>query len=855
VNFSLHSDGKLYVFYFICPSLFVPLYVHGEEFYFDAQTFKGYSFAQNLEQFNQDEIPPGEYQVDVYVNEKQIKGPSRIKFKLLPGFASTQPCFTVQLAREMRIKSASSSADLGICTPITYWVKAAKWEFDQAALRLKFIVPEADLIKVPRGYVPPSEWDKGISAFFIRHNTNYVWSENRVTGYTYDYLWSGITGGFNVADWQLRHQGNLRMVKTKQKNQIRYDAVRTWVQHPVPALGSIVMLGDNTTDSSQFGSLAFNGFRINNDKRMFPQSQRSYAPEVRGIASTTARVVVSQSGKVIYETTVSPGPFRINDLYNTKSQGDLKVDVFEANGKHSSFTVPYSSVPESVRPGFWNYSISLGRVRQFYQVNNYFFEGLLQRGISNQFTVTTGARLAADYQAWLLGGVFATRYGAVGFNAAYSDTRTELDKNLRGWRAELSYSKSFVTGTNVVLAAYRYSTKGYRDLPDVLGVRRQYKTSTRYTSDTLHQKNSLSMTLSQNLRDYGIISLSASTSDYYGNKSRISQMQLGYSNSWRNISYSLNFARQRTAWNWNRSRFDAFRGYTLNSAQKKTTENTVSLNVSIPLDWGNKTTNIGFSYNQSGHNTNSGMAVSGPIGGQNKMFYSLYGGVETMKGGSHRFSTFGGSIQRSTSFGGFNANYAQGFGYRQAGIGMSGTMLIHSGGLTLGPYTGETFALIHADGAEGSRIFNGQGAEIDWNGYGILPSLMPYQENTVSLDASSLDNRVELRNGSQRIVPYAGAIGRLQFLTLRGQPVLINLTNTSERSLPMGAEVRDAGNTVIGIVGQGGQLYARVSQPSGVLEVSWGKGDERRCFVSYQITGRKNEDIVMLNGQCKKKKN
>jgi outer membrane usher protein FimD/PapC len=39
--------------------------------------------------------------------------------------------------------------------------------------------------------------------------------------------------------------------------------------------------------------------------------------------------------------------------------------------------------------------------------------------------------------------------------------------------AEASYSRTFDTGTNLVLAAYRYSTSGFRDLQDVLGVRRQ----------------------------------------------------------------------------------------------------------------------------------------------------------------------------------------------------------------------------------------------------------------------------------------------------------------------------------------------------------------------------------------------
>ncbi len=45
----------------------------------------------------------------------------------------------------------------------------------------------------------------------------------------------------------------------------------------------------------------------------------------------------------------------------------------------------------------------------------------------------------------------------------------------QGWRAELSYeSKTFTTGTNGA-GGMIYSTNGFRDLQDVLGVRRKAK--------------------------------------------------------------------------------------------------------------------------------------------------------------------------------------------------------------------------------------------------------------------------------------------------------------------------------------------------------------------------------------------
>ncbi|WAH61534.1 fimbria/pilus outer membrane usher protein (plasmid) [Pseudomonas silvicola] len=172
-------------------------------------------------------------------------------------------------------------------------------------------------------------------------------------------------------------------------------------------------------------------------------------------------------------------------------------------------------------------------------------------------------------------------------------------------------------------------------------------------------------------------------------------------------------------------------------------------------------------------------------------------------------------------FGAVRANYGQGDHYLQVGLGMSGTLLLHRGGLTAGPYTSDTFALIHAEGAQGATVQNGQGAVIDYNGYALLPSLTPYRENTVSLNTLHMRADAELNGGSQRVVPYAGAVSQVSFATLRGTAVLISLNTTEGMAPPMGAEVRDASNTVIGVVGQGSQLYARVPHDSGSLQISW----------------------------------
>src|SRR5256885_9527612 len=107
-------------------------------------------------------------------------------------------------------------------------------------------------------------------------------------------------------------------------------------------------------------STSFRGIRLNSDDRMLPDSQRGYAPLVRGVANTNARVTITQNGIKLYETTVAPGAFVINDLYPTGYGGDLQVSITEANGAVRSFAVPYAAVPLSLREGQDRYSLTAG---------------------------------------------------------------------------------------------------------------------------------------------------------------------------------------------------------------------------------------------------------------------------------------------------------------------------------------------------------------------------------------------------------------------------------------------------------------------------------------------------------------
>jgi outer membrane usher protein len=79
-------------------------------------------------------------------------------------------------------------------------------------------------------------------------------------------------------------------------------------------------------------------------------------PRLFAAPHSNALVVVRQNGYVIYQNTVAPGAFEINDLYPTGSSGDLQVTVKETDGSAISWCP--ASVPVLQREKNLRYSVT-----------------------------------------------------------------------------------------------------------------------------------------------------------------------------------------------------------------------------------------------------------------------------------------------------------------------------------------------------------------------------------------------------------------------------------------------------------------------------------------------------------------
>jgi outer membrane usher protein len=355
---------------------------------------------------------------------------------------------------------------------------------------------------------------------------------------------------------------------------------------------------------------------------------------------------------------------------------------------------------------------------------------------------------------------------------------------------------------------------------------------------------------------YGNVYLSGSTADYYDGSSRDTQLQFGYSNSWHSLSYNLSYSKQRST-HYNTPLYDGMQvpnhithENTHDIGRNIVNDNVLMLSVSVPLGRSPNAPYIsGFATHRSGddHGDSYQSGMSGTLGDDRTLSYSL----NASRDAQDQTTDWGGTLQKQLPSASLGATYAQGDNYRTASANARGAVVVHSGGVTFGPYLGDTFALIEAKGASGAEVRGGQGARIDRFGYALVPSLTPYRYNPVGLDPQGINDKAELVDTERQVAPYAGAAVKVTFKTLAGQALLIKARQSDGSLLPLGAAVKDDKGITIGVVGQGGQLYARANGDKGQMTVQWGDTPDKICRLPYDLKAFSGKQpLIRIEATC-----
>lgn len=765
-------------------------------------------------------VSPGDYVVDLYVNDDLV-GHTSVSFVSRPGSDNAVPRFDRALIERIGLDYSKLSpaqlaelekADSKDGIDLAKLADGATATFDMSDLRLDLSVPQALLTHTPRGYVSPQLWDAGVPSATLGYNLNTFHTAGAGGANTQTYL--GLNAGINVGNWHFRHNSSLSWQTNGPR---QYQSVATYVQHDLPSLKSQLTLGDAFTDGSLFDSIGIRGVQLESDDRMFPESMRGYAPDIRGIATSNAKVTVTQNGNKLYETTVAPGPFEINDLFPTGYGGNLQVTVTESDGSQHSFTVPYASIAQLLRPGRSRFDVAAGQVRDVQMAGHAnLVQATYQHGFNNFLTGYAGATASEGYMAGLLGAAVNTPIGAVALDVTQAKADIPGVAHKSGQSVRLAYSELVApTNTDLTVAAYRYSSKGFWALRDAL-LARQDVADGQDPNTIDRQRGQLQLTINQSFGDrWGSFYLSGSTLDYWNRSGSTTTYQAGYSNSLHvtgyDLSYNISLSRER----------DGYSGQVSNQLYGS---------VTIPLGHSEHVSTLSASFTRSGDGGLQGQeSINGTLGDSDQF---SYGANANQAENSY---TGGVNVQYRSPYATASASASAGSGYTQYSAGLTGALVAHPGGVTLANEMGDTMAVVEAKGAEGARITNVQGARIDSHGYAVVPYLSPYELDTIDIDPKGIPLDVELKSTSQEVAPRANSVVMVRFPTEIGRAAVISLHQPNGAPIPFGADVLDAKGRSVGMIGQGSRLFASGLEDKGKLTVKWGGENGNICSLSYQL--------------------
>lgn len=774
---------------------------------------------------NEGYIPPGVYALNLSLNNQELYNEISVPYYLKEiqnedGTQSTisLPCFSPKYVKLLGLTPAAieklDSWNDGQCTDFSR-LGGVELQGDLGLFHLNVMVPQPLLEYSDSTWLPPSRWDDGIAGLMVDYNASASTTRYQ-NGNKTQYASVNGTTGFNLGPWRLRadYQGSFNENQSQHttSRQTRFDWNRLYLYRALRDWRATLTLGENYINSDIFESWRYTGASLLSDERMLPPKLRGYAPEIRGIAETNARVTVTQQGRVLYESTVPAGPFTIQDL-DSSVRGTLDVAVTEQNGNVQRFQVNTAEVPYLTRPGQIRYKLVSGRPRiDMHKMEGPIFAaGEMSWGLSNRWSLYGGTILAGDYNALALGvGTDMLQFGTVSLDVTESmATLPDEDRKMgKSWR--VSYSKRFDDlNTDVQFAGYRFSERDYMTMDQYLESRyRDWKTG--------REKELYTVNLNKNFSELGSsasVSYSRRTywdkepSDYYS----ISYNQYFDAFDWKGLSVGVSAAR---------SDYDG------------RDNDSIYLRFSVPLDQGSVSYNGGYSNKR----VTQTVGYQGRVGELDN--YSLTAGM-TQGGGRSSEGQFSGYYSHQGQMANLSANVSSVSGdYSSVGVSAYGGLTVTAKGAALhsGGYNGSTRLMVDADGVADVPVDSGRTHTNAW-GIGVVSGISSFYRNTTRIDVNHMPDDVE---ATQSVVESAltdGAIGYRRFEVLKGERQFAVITQANGNYPPFGASIVNAKGRELGIISDGGLVWLSGVATGEKLDVTWSGKNQCSVTLPETLTG------------------
>ena len=739
-------------------------------------------------------VMSGAYSLAVHINKHEL--PDQTVVFTAPDDApqDSVACISPALMEQFALKDSAKKQ-------LRWWhdnqcldirsLEGTEMRINLGASALYISIPQAWLEYSSPDWDPPSRWDEGVSGLILDYDVN--GQSNSTEGKRHESL--GLTGtlGANLGAWRLRADMQGRTERSSgQATQRSFTWNRYYAYRAIAPLRSRLTVGEDYLSSSLFDSFLYAGANLASDDNMLPPNLRGYAPEVTGVATSNARVTVSQQGRLLYETQVASGPFRIQDISNAVN-GKLDVRVEELDGSVQEYQIDTASIPYLTRPGSVRYKLTAGRPSDGeHNVDGPLFAaGEFSWGVSNGWSLYGGGIGAQGYNSLALGaGRDLSALGAISVDVTQSNASLPQG-SLTGKSYRVSYSKRFDQyDSQITFAGYRFSQEDFMNMTEFLQSRDQQE---RFNK----AKEMYTVSLNKQFRNLGVsVFANYSHQTYWNNTANdrysVSASRYFDAGRFKNLSLSL------TAYN-NQSGTSSDRGGYL----------------SLSMPWGDGS----YSYNTSVNSTNTTHSATYSNRLNDETYYQLSGGTSRTGQSVSGFLNHEGDRTQLTA----NASYQPGE-YSSIGGSLQGgaTLTSHGAALHRSNVTGGTRLMLDTDGV-GDVPIRGRGPTTRTNYFGkaVISDINPYYRDEASIDLDNLGDNVEATRSITQATLTEGAIGYRKFDVISGTKAMAFITLPRGPSPPFGATVHNSRGQETGIVSDKGGVYLSGIKANEVMSVRW----------------------------------
>lgn len=718
--------------------------------------------------------------LDVTVNARQLKDIIRVE-KLADG-RLVLPAEAWSEARlrpsgeKLELADGGYGFDLDAVPGLTY-------KLDSGRLALFITAPaeafEANAIDQGSGDGMP--FNPAPPGFYFNYNLTGTRSADATLSYGAFLEGVAFNGmGSLVANGVLRGDDDRREI-------IRTD---TYVQKDLPGSMETLALGDTIGSGGAWSRpVRFGGIRWTRNFALRPGFFSFPMPSISGSAALPSTVDVLVNNQRQQIQPVEPGPFSIVHVPVVTGAGEINLVVRDMLGVETLVTQNYYTSPRLLAPGLSDFSFEAGWLRENYGSRSSDYGALFaaatwRQGFNDAFTGEArlelqAGRQAAGFEVAGLLGHFAVAHAA----ASYSQEDGE-----KGGHYLVGLERRSLGGSGSV--QWEYFDRDYTQFGSLPGeIRPRHRFTAGYGVALFQGVSAGAGYIDQ--------------SNWNGERFEMASANLGISLPW-DLYLNVYASKQ----------LDRDNGWS------------GGLNLMLPL--GSQRT-----VSASSNRDIAGRIVNAVQASQSVPQGPGLGWRMRLSDDPVQLLQAGGTL--NTNFGQFSADANKGEDGAAIRLGAHGSL----GWLQGLPFATRdighgSFAVVKVGGIKDVRVYrsNQVAATTDGNGMALVPNLLPYQQNQITIAPDELPFDVEIKGVKEMATPYARSGVLVEFPVRRSRNALVELRQADGKPVPAGGQITVSPGGRKFIVAQRGLAYLTDLEPDNLITVQWKKG---RCELAVVL--------------------